>query len=146
MKKLFLTLMMVVSIATAAMARDKYTHDVKALPAAAQSTLKNNFKADVSVIKVDKDFGRVSEYEVILKDGTDVTFDRDGNWKAVETAQNKSVPKSMIMQAIVNYISQTQPGSHVTGIEKERTGYEVELSNGVDMKFDKQGTFVRYDD
>ncbi|MDE7160186.1 MAG: PepSY-like domain-containing protein [Muribaculaceae bacterium] len=36
-------------------------------------------------------------------------------------------------------------GASIVGIEKERYGYEVELSNGIEMRFDKQGRFVRYD-
>ena len=31
-------------------------------------------------------------------------------------------------------------------IEKERYGYEVELTNDVSMRFNKQGTFIRMKD
>lgn len=145
MKKLILTLIMIIGISSIASARDKYSHDINTLPTAAQTTLKKEFKAGVSLIKTDKEFGRISEYEVILTDGTEVTFDRDGNWKNVETAKNKSVPKTFVMNAIHKYVAANQPNTHITGIEKERNGYEVELSNGIDMKFDRQGTFIRYD-
>ena len=32
-----------------------------------------------------------------------------------------------------------------TMFPKERSGYDIELSNGIEMKFDKAGNFKRYD-
>ncbi|MDE7381051.1 MAG: PepSY-like domain-containing protein [Muribaculaceae bacterium] len=144
-KKIVMLLVAVVGISFSGIARDKYTRDVSVLPKAAQTTLANNFKSKVNVVKIDKDFGRVSEYEVILTDGTEITFDRNGNWDNVEVGSSGSIPPSFIPPSVAKYVKQFQPGQKIVGIEKERSGYEVELSNGVDMKFNKQGEFVRYD-
>lgn len=126
-------------------ARDTYSHDVKILPAAAQTVLKNNFKAEVSHIKIDKDWGKISEYDVVLTDGSEISFDRHGNWKDVEVRSNSSVPKGFVPAAISNYVKQNQKNSNIIGIEKKKSGYEVELSNGVEMKFNAQGKFLKYD-
>lgn len=144
-KKFLIAIVAMVGIATAAMARDTYARDASVLPKAAQTTLANNFKAGVSVIKIDKDLGRISEYEVILTDGTEITFDRDGNWDNIEVGKKGSIPLAFIPQEIASYVKKNQPGQKIVGIDKERSGYEVELANGIDMKFDKQGKFVRYD-
>ncbi len=66
-------------------ARDNYTHDASVLPDLAKTIIENNFKADISIIKIDTDFGIVSEYEVILTDGTEISFDPKGNWDNIET-------------------------------------------------------------
>ena len=71
------------------------------LPKAAQTTIANNFKAKVSVVKIDKDFGRISEYEAILTDGTEISFDRDGNWDNVEVNKSASVPSSLIPEPMM---------------------------------------------
>ncbi len=144
-KKLLLIIIAVVGMGTSAMARDTYIRDTSALPKSAQTVLANNFKTKVSLIKVDKEFGRISEYEVILKDGTEISFDRDGNWKNVEVSANETVPKVFILDSISKYVKKNQPNQRIIGIEKERTGYEVELSNGVEMKFNAQGEFIKYD-
>ena len=34
----------------------------------------------------------------------------------------------------------------VTKVERDRKGYEVELSTGVSFKFDKKGKFLKADD
>lgn len=146
MKKILLSLMLMLGIGFAASARDNYTHDVNVLPTAARTVLKNNFKGDVSVIKTDKDWGRVSEYEVILTDGTEVTFDRAGNWTDIESSLKSNVPDKMVPQNILNWVKQNQKGTKVVGIEKERSGYTIELSNGVEAKFNMSGFFLRYDD
>ncbi|MDE7407865.1 MAG: PepSY-like domain-containing protein [Muribaculaceae bacterium] len=146
MKRLLLIMLVIAGFTVATTARNSYSHDVSQLPAAAQTILKNNFKASVSVIKIDKDFGRISDYEVILTDGTEVTFDRNGNWENIETSNKNSVPKTFIPEAIRKYVATAQPGTRIVGIDKERSGYEIELSNGIDMKFDRQGNFLRYDD
>ncbi len=144
-KKLLLAMAIIAGIGVTASARDTYAHDASALPQAAQSTLANNFKAGVTVVKIDKDLGRVSEYEAILSDGTEVSFDRDGNWKNVEVSARGSVPSFFVPKAVSDYVKKAHPGQKVIGIEKNRSGYEVEITNGLDLKFNSQGQFQRYD-
>lgn len=145
MKRILMAVVVMLGFATAAMAKDTYSRDVNTLPKAAQTTLANNFKAKVSVIKIDKDLGRVSDYEVILTDGTEITFDRDGNWDNIEVGVKGKVPSAFIPTAISTYVKSHQPGQKIVGIDKERGGYEIELSNGVEMKFDKDGRFIKYE-
>lgn len=146
MKKFLLMLGLLIGITTAASAKDTYAHDASVLPEAARTTIANNFKSKVSVVKIDRDFGRISEYEVTLMDGTEISFDRNGNWDNVETNNAKAVPAGFIPKAISDYVAKNQPNTRIVGIDKERNGYDIELSNGVDIKFNKDGQFVRYDD
>lgn len=146
MKKIMIVMSLILASVGMMSAKDIYAHDASVLPKAAQTVIANNFKAKVSVVKIEKDFGRVSEYEVILNDGTEISFDRDGNWDNVEVNNSKSVPNSMVPQAILAYVKSQHKGQRIVGIDKERNGYEIELSNGIDMKFDKAGKFLRYDD
>lgn len=145
MKKIALLFLMAIGAISAASAKDTYAHDATVLPKAAQTTIANNFKSEVSLVKIDKNFGRVSEYEVILTDGTEISFDRNGNWDNVETSASKSVPSAFIPKGISSYVAKNHKGARVVGIDKERSGYEVELSNGIDIKFNKAGEFQRYD-
>ncbi len=145
MKKVFALLAML-TVVFAASARDTYSRNVNDLPKGAQSTLAKNFKSKVSVIKIDKDFGRISEYDVVMSDGAEISFDRDGNWKDVEVSNNSAVPKGFIPTAIAQYVSRNYKNARIIGIDKDRNGYELELSTGLDLKFDKQGNFLRFDD
>lgn len=145
MKKFLLLIALVAGAFAVSEARDTYAHDASVLPEAARTTIANNFKAGVSVVKIDKDFGRVSEYDVILDDGTEIGFDRNGNWDNVEVNNSKSVPSSLVPENIRKTVAKMQPKQRIVGIDKERRGYDIELSNGVEMKFDRDGNFLRYD-
>ncbi len=145
MKKFLLIFAIIAGCSVAAIASGGYGHNALVLPTAAQTVLKKSFKADVSLVKTDRTLGRVSEYEVILTDGTEITFDRSGNWKEVEVRRSSEVPSDFVPEGVRSYIKQYQKGAKVVGIEKKRGGYEVELSNGVEMKFSKDGKFQRYD-
>lgn len=146
MKQLILTLALALGATFGVAARDIITTDTSVLPVAAQIALKDNFKSDVSTVKVDKSFGHIDDYEVTLADGTEISFDKHGIWESIESGVNTAVPSGLIASEILDYIAQAQPGTKVTGIERERTGhFDVELSNGVEMKFNRNGDFVKYE-
>ncbi len=145
MKKLFLIFAVIFGFLSVS-ARDNYSHDVNVLPVAAQTVLKQNFKADVSHIKIGKEFGKIRKYEVILTDGSESTFDKHGNWKDIEVIRSAAVPSALIPNPISSYVKNNQNKEKVTGIDKSQYGYEVELSHGVEMKFSEKGKFLSYDD
>ncbi len=129
-----------------ASARDSYSRDVSVLPQAARTTIDTHFKSKVSVIKIDKTLGRIDDYEVVLTDGTEIKFDRGGNWKEIETSRTSSVPSAIVPAGVANFVKKNHNGQRIIGIERDRSGYDVELSNGLDLKFNKAGEFQRYDD
>lgn len=145
MKRFFIALVAVVVAGCVAFAASRYAHDASVLPAAAQNVISKNFKATVSVVKIDKKFNKVDEYEVVLTDGTEITFDAKGNWKEIETSVRSSVPKNMIPAGIAEYVKSNHKGQNIVGIEKGRRGYEVTLADGIEMKFDTNARFLRYD-
>ena len=145
MKKIMLLLAVLFGIMSAT-ARNNYSHDVDILPKAAKIILKENFKSSVNHIKIGKEFGHIRKYEVILTDGTEISFDKHGNWKDVEVSRDASVPAIFIPTPVSKFVKDNQAKAKVTGIEKKAYGYDVELSNGVDVKFTAKGKFIRYED
>lgn len=145
MKKFLLVLTLMLGIGGISQARDHYERTDASLPEAAKTTLSKNFKAKVSLVKIEKNLGIVREYEVHLTDGTEVAFDSKGNWESIETAANKSVPSSLVPKPIADYIASNYKKTKIISIDKERDGYDVELNNGIDLKFDMSGKFKRFD-
>lgn len=146
MKKFILAATMLLGAMLPAMAKDAYSHDPNVLPETARTLIAKHFTAKVSVVKIDKDFGRVSEYEAVLTDGTEISFDRNGKWDNIEAARTASVPAAFVPKAMADYVAKNHPGVSIVGLDKERHGYDVELSNGIDLKFNREGKFLRYDD
>lgn len=121
------------------------THDAGQLPVKVRDLISQNFTSAVSLVEIEKDYGKVSEYEVTLTDGSEISFYPNGEWKSVDTPTNKAVPAGLVPTSIANFVKDKHAGALIVGIEKEKKGYEVELSNGVDILFDLTGNFVKYD-
>ncbi|MDE6394420.1 MAG: PepSY-like domain-containing protein, partial [Duncaniella sp.] len=85
-----------------------------------------------------------TEYEVILSDGTEVDFNKDGAWKSIDRGQ-KAVPDALVLKPIRDYVAKAYPGQKIVDIEKDRKGYEITLTRGTELKFDSAGTFKKID-
>lgn len=115
------------------------------LPQAITAFISKNFPgATVVGIDPDSEYGGL-EYDVTLNDGTKIDFDRNNQWKKVE-CYSKAVPATFVPAAIANYVKANYQSLPITKIDNKGYGYEIELSNGLDLKFDAGGKFVGIDD
>ena len=114
------------------------------LPAAAQTFIQKTFpKQAISYAKIDFD-GRKT-YEVRLSNGTEVEFDKNGTWDKVD-CNFSAVPADLVPANIANSVKSSFPDAVIVKIDKERGGYDIELSNDLELKFNKNGQMVRIDD
>lgn len=86
------------------------------------------------------------KYDVVLADGTRVEFDTDDVWDKIQCPLTNPVPTVLIPAPIVTHIQANFPDAMIVKIDKERNGYEVELANGLELKFNKQGVLTEMDD
>ncbi len=94
----------------------------------------------------DMDDGRI-KYEVELRDGTEIEFDHRIDVKEIESgSNNRPLPDSVVPKAILDYVKVNHPSNFVVKWERKRGGYEVELNNDLELKFNRKGKFIRYDD
>lgn len=139
-KRLFLAALMCVIMSATTFASDRVIA-VNQLPAAAQTFVDQTFPgANIMYAEIDD-----GKYEVHLNDGTEINFDRKGNWDKVD-CKLKAVPAHLIPAAIASNVETQFSGTVITKIDKERNGYEIELSNGLDLKFNRQGLLIEIDD
>ena len=109
---------------------------VNALPAKAQTLITEHFNGQ-KVMLATIESGVVSRsYDVVLKNGTKLEFDKRGNLTEIDCKQG-IVPDQLIPQAITNYLKENYEGQSVRKIEINRKEYEVELTNGLDLTFNK---------
>ncbi|GEN73104.1 PepSY-like domain-containing protein [Chryseobacterium lathyri] len=126
-------------------AQDK-TINANQLPKTAKNFLASHFKgvAIGSAIE-DREIYGVDEYQVYLVNGMKVEFDSSGDWKEVD-GKHQKLPYAFIPASIRNYAAKNFPNTYIVKIEKERWSYKAELSNGLDLEFDRKGNFKRIDD
>ena len=84
---------------------------------------------------------RKTEYEIKLDEKTELDFNQD--FQLIEGDSKLGLPLSVLPKKIVDYISENQPNVAVKEWEIKSYGQKAELTNGVDLYFDKDGNFVR---
>ena len=117
---------------------------VSQLPAAARTFVQKNFPGK-KIMFAQKDNIFSSTYETHLDNGAEIEFYRNGDWNKVD-CHHSAVPASIVPAVIANYVKANFPGTFVTKIDKERYGYEVELSNDLELKFNKKCMLIGMDD
>ncbi len=86
------------------------------------------------------------QYDVVLADGTQIDFDTDKMWDKIQCTMSNPVPTALIPAPITTHLQTNFPDAMVLKIDKERNGYEVELANGLELKFNQQGALMEVDD
>ena len=145
MKKLFLSLVCLVFMSTAAFADRDVVITVEQLPPVSQQLIKKHF-ADTQVVFATMEAGFDKSYEVLFANGCKVEFDAKGEWTDVDCMHNSEVPAGIVPPNILAFVTKTHPGIKITDIDKDRRGYDVKLNNQAELVFDLTGNFLRYDD
>lgn len=146
MKKLMIlsAILMVFGITTACADNDKPI-TVAQLPAKAQQFVKTHFpKEKVALAKLEQDFLE-TRYEVVFTNGSKVEFLKNGEWKEID-CKYSTVPTAIIPAQIAQYISQNYPDTQVVQIDRDKRDYEVKITNGLELTFDKQFNLIDIDD
>ena len=118
--------------------------NAQSLPDVITTFIKQHFpNASITGIEPDYDHGGM-EYDVYLNDGTELDFDVNNQWETIES-RGKGVPAAFIPKAIATHV-QGNYQMPIVKIHKEYYGYEIELSNGMELSFDRQGHFMGMDD
>ena len=116
------------------------------MPPEALAFIKRYFpEAQISHIKIEKEFLRVEKYEVLLTDRTEVEFDRKGVWTEVE-CDHVQVPLGLLPAYVSEYVEKHFPGAFVVKLERKRKELEVDLDNDLSLTFNHKGDLIDIDD
>jgi len=90
-------------------------------------------------------------YEVSLSNGVELYFNSNGDFLMTGNDYNddnddndsSNIDPASLPQIILDYITQNYPNTTITEAEIESNGgYEVSLSNGIELYFDQDGNFL----
>lgn len=119
--------------------------DAKDLPQKAQDFVKGHFGAKtVTFVQKDKDGLRMT-YDVLLNDGVKLEFDSNGEWIEID-CKPQAVPTALVPSQIMDYVKQKYPETKIVQMERSKRRYEIDLSNGLEIRFDKKFKVVSIDD
>lgn len=108
---------------------------VSQLPSKAQQVINKSFKGKKVALVLQEGVINKS-YEVVFTNGEKLEFDRNGNWTEVD-CRRTGVPAALIPAAIKTYVNQNYADAKVMKMEKDRSEYEVKLSTGIEITFNK---------
>lgn len=145
MKKLTMILVSLLALcASESCADNDKIIQMSQLPTIAQEFIKTYFESpNVAVVKQENN-GLSRSYEVVFTNGDNIEFDRKGNWKEIE-CKNSCVPSAIIHKHIIDYIKSSYPTAVVKKIDRDKRGYELELSNGIELSFDLMYNLIDID-
>lgn len=145
MKGLSILAVLLLSLTSLFACNDKITKDTNVLPELSRRFLSEHFAGiPVSHIRIDKDFLLIDSYDVILTDGTNVEFNRKGEWEEVRR-HGAAIPSAIIPDFIRKYVLQHYLSATIVAISRDRRDYEVDLDNRQELKFDLKGNLIEID-
>ena len=145
MKKIFLSLVVAMLAVMPILADNDKMITREELPEKAQMFLTKHFDGvEVLYAKAERDMGVITSYDVVLDGNVKVEFNRSGEWTNVD-CEHSQVPNSVLPQGVLDYVSNKFAKAYVVEIEKNMMGYDVKLSNDLDLEFNTNGKFLRVD-
>lgn len=143
-KKVIIAMVCLVAFSAEAAADRDTPISVGQLPQAAQQVVSKHF-ADKKVAMAKVESGLISKsYDVVFADGAKLEFDRNGAWTEIDCGL-EAVPAALVPSQISSYVNTTYSGAAINKIEKDDGQYEIKLSTGLEITFNKRFQVVDID-
>ena len=148
MKKLLPLLLLCLLAGCANTSHDRQDKSVPltALPAPAQEFIKKHY-SDVKIkdITIEKR-ASLMQYNVDLKGGIDLQFDRNGVCTEIECKKPGSVvPDEVIPAPILQHVRQLYPDKDIVKYEHNRRLFEIDLADGTELTFNRAMRLIDID-
>ena len=144
-KSIILTLAVILLASVGAYADNDRHVAVNQLPEAARTFLAKYFPdKEISYARMERDIVEV-KYEVVLTDGSSVEFRRNGEWKDVD-CKYSALPAGIVPDMLTKAVASRYPNAKIVKIDRDSRDYELELDNGLDLRFDLKGNLLEIDD
>ena len=101
-------------------------------------------KATVQMVMPDDD-----DIDVVLNDYTKIEFRLNNEWEKVDCEHSTvytNVPTELVPEQITAYVTANFPNASIKKLEKKFRGWEIELNNGLELKFNKNFRLMEIDD
>lgn len=115
------------------------------LPQKAQQFIQQYFaEEEIAIVKSEREVSG-KKYEVTFISGKNIEFKSNGDWIKVDCLFS-AVPAELVPEAIANKVKEMYPDAIICVIDKESNYTEVDLNNGLDLKFDKKYNLISIND
>ena len=124
---------------------DDYPIKYDELPAEAKTFIAKNFaKEEISHITIDKGILN-DEYNVIFISGIKLEFSEDGKWTEID-CRYSNVPDNLVPEKIREDVATHYPKNQITELKRDYNEWEVKITGGFELTFNKDMHLVDIDD
>ena len=96
----------------------------------------------IRFVKIDITMTKTN-YTVQFENGMKIEFNSNGDWDEVNSPSD-CLPSDFLNIMILNHLNKNYPDYCLHMISKGKHKFEVELTNGLELVFNKKGEFLRY--
>ena len=114
------------------------------LPSPAKVYIQTNFPGENTAFVAKDDDLLLAEYTVIMMNGTKLEFSHSGALSKISSSNGISA--ELIPVSIRDYVQSHYPGAGFVEFDIDRRTYEVKLSNGLELKFNRNFIPIGIDD
>ena len=114
------------------------------LPEAARTFLNANFPTENILIATKENDVFYPDYNVTLENGVHLEFYSNGALKTVES--RGGVPDGLVPVQIVEFVKVRYPDARIIEYDVAKHHFDVELSNGIELKFNRNYNLMKIDD
>lgn len=118
--------------------------DEKDLPKEIQSYVQIHFPESQIIFAVKDKEGLSYKYELKLNNRVELDFNAQGEIISIEGKEK--LPDSVIPVKILSYVQKKFPKNYITDWSLKKRKQEIELDNGLELKFNNDGDFIKMDD
>lgn len=118
--------------------------NTNANPAITQFVTQHFPDATVQMVMPDDD-----DIDIVLNDYTKIEFRRNNEWKKVDCEHSTTftaVPATLVPEQITAYVTANFPNAIIKKLEKNFRSWEIELNNGLELKFNSNFKVMEIDD
>lgn len=144
MKKIIFILSLFAGILTFTGCDEDKIISASQLPQKAQQFIQQYFaEEEIAIVKSEREVSG-KKYEVTFISGKNIEFKSNGDWIKVDCLFS-AVLAELVPEAIANKVKEMYPDAIICVIDKENNYTEVDLNNGLDLKFDKKYNLIAID-
>lgn len=96
----------------------------------------------IEEVDVDDSWYNLSDsetYEVRFENGIELDFNSEGEITEIESEDGQPIPRSVLPEKVRDHLDRKAANANVVNWEKDDDGHEIELENGEEYEFDRNG-------
>lgn len=123
---------------------DEFLIDISQVPSEIQTFVNTHFPEQTIISVIKETEGSAQTHDLYLDNLTKLEFNGTNN--VVDIEGQSKLPDSLLSENILIFVGLTYPENYITGWELDDSRQQIQLNNGIEIEFNRNGNFLRIDE